>query len=42
MKEYQDVIGKIVIAVAIVIGALLISRALNAGFLQLHDVIFMK
>lgn len=42
MKEYQDLIGKVVIAAAIIISGLLIARALSIGFGQLHDVIFMS
>ncbi len=31
MKDYQDLIGKVMIAIAIIISGLLISNALNAG-----------
>ena len=31
MKEYQDLIGKIVIAVAIIIAGVLIANAIEAG-----------
>ena len=42
MKEYQDLIGKIIIASAIIVSGILIARALSIGFGQLHDVIFMS
>ena len=42
MKEYQDLIGKVVIAVAIIISGFLITNALSIGFGQLHDVMFLK
>lgn len=42
MKEYQHLIGKVIIAVAIIISGFLIARALSIGFGQLHDAIFMS
>ena len=31
MKDYQDLIGKIIIAIAIIIAAVMISNAIEAG-----------
>lgn len=33
MKDYQDLIGKVVIAIAIIISGVLISNTLKLGFL---------
>lgn len=37
MKDYQDLIGKIIIAIAIIISGILISNALSAGFSNIHS-----
>jgi hypothetical protein len=37
MKDYQDLIGKIIIATAIVISGVLISNALSLGFSNIHS-----
>lgn len=39
MKDYQDLIGKIIIAIAIIISGFLISNALNAGFSNIHSAL---
>ncbi len=36
MKDYQDLIWKIIIAIAIIISGILISNALSAGFSNIH------
>ncbi len=41
MKEYQDLIGKIIIAIAIIILGVMITMALEAGFDQLEQAILM-
>ncbi len=42
MKEYQDLIGKVIIALAIIVSGILISRALSIGFYSLGEQIFMS
>lgn len=37
MKDYQDLIGRIIIAIAIIISGVLISNALSAGFGNIHS-----
>ena len=37
MKDYQDLIGKVIIAVAIIISGVIISNALNSGFSNIHS-----
>lgn len=37
MKDYQDLTGKIIIAIAIIISGLLISNALNSGASNIHS-----
>ena len=37
MKEYQDLIGKIIIAIAIVIAGYLIAQAINGAGLQISN-----
>lgn len=37
MKDYQDLIGKVIIAVAIIISGVMISNALNLGFSNIHS-----
>lgn len=37
MKDYQDLIGKIIIAIAIIISGIMISNALNSGFSNIHS-----
>ncbi len=36
VKDYQDLIWKIIIAIAIIISGILISNALSAGFSNIH------
>lgn len=40
MKDYQDLLGRIAIALAIVIFGLVIANSLEAGFSNLHSAIF--
>ena len=42
MKEYEYLIGKVIIAVAIIISGLLISNAVGIGLRQVHDAIFIS
>lgn len=37
MKDYQDLIGKVIIAIAIIISGLLISNALNSSAINIHS-----
>lgn len=37
MKDYQNLIGKIIIAIAIIISGLLISNALNSSASNIHS-----
>lgn len=37
MKDYQDLIGKIIIAIAIIISGFLISNALNSSVSNIHS-----
>lgn len=39
MKEYQELIGKIIIAIAIVLAGSLVANALNLGFANIHSAI---
>ncbi|MDD2438534.1 MAG: hypothetical protein PHF41_13490 [Massilibacteroides sp.] len=39
MKEYQDLIGKIAIAIAIVVFGFVVAGALTAGFSNMHSAI---
>lgn len=39
MKEYQDLIGKIIIALAIIISGILIANALKLGFSSIHSAL---
>ena len=39
MKDYQDLIGKVVIAIAIIISGALIANALNTGFSNIHSAL---
>lgn len=39
MKDYQDLIGKVIIAIAIIISAVLISKALSTGFSSIHSAL---
>ena len=39
LKEYQDLIGKIAIAIAIVVFGLIVAGALTAGFSNMHSAI---
>lgn len=39
MKDYQELIGKIIIAIAIVVAGLLIANALNSGFTNIHSAL---
>jgi hypothetical protein len=36
MKDYQELIGKIIIAIAIIISGFLIANALNSGASNIH------
>jgi len=37
MEDYQDLIGKIIIAIAIIISVVLISNTLNSGFSNINS-----
>lgn len=37
MKDYQDLIGRIIIAIAIIISGFLIANALNSGASNIHS-----
>ena len=39
MKDYQDLIGKVVIAIAIIISGVLIANALSTGFSNIHSAL---
>ena len=39
LKEYQDLIGKIIIALAIIISGILIANALKLGFSSIHSAL---
>lgn len=39
MKDYQDLIGKVVIAIAIIISGVLIANALSTGFGSIHSAL---
>lgn len=39
MKDYQELIGKIVIAIAIILAGSLIANALNLGFENIHSAL---
>lgn len=39
MKDYQDLIGKVVIAIAIIISGVLIANALSIGFSSIHSAL---
>lgn len=39
MKEYQELIGKIIIAIAIVLAGSLVANALNLGFANIYSAI---
>lgn len=39
MKDYQDLIGKVVIAIAIIISGVLIANAFKLGFSSIHSAL---
>jgi hypothetical protein len=39
MKDYQDLIGKIIIAIAIIVSGVLVANALNSGFSNIHSAL---
>lgn len=39
MRDYQDLIGKVVIAISIIISGVLIANALSTGFSSIHSAL---
>lgn len=39
MKEYQNLIGKIIIAIAIIIAGILIANAISSGFSNISSAL---
>ncbi len=39
MRDYQNLIGKVIIAIAIIIAGVLVANALSTGFSSIHHAL---